>query len=172
MLLAIDGYNFIKQSPELRRLEQVELRKAREGLVERLAQYKRMKGHAITVVFDGGPQGTGGGHGEHSRGIQVIFSKPGEKADDVLKRLAAEKRGGVTVVTSDRDVALFAEKKGATAIPVSDFEQRMEMARFYDLKGSENESISADRSIAPTKKGPSRRLSKSRRKATAAIKKL
>ena len=172
MLLAIDGYNFIKQSPELRRLEQIELRKAREGLIERLAQYKRMKGHAITVVFDGGPQGTGTGHREHPRGIQVIFSKPGEKADDVLKRLSAEKRGGLTVVTSDRDVALFAEKKGAIVIPVSDFAERMEMARFYDLKGSENEPISADRSIAPTKKGPSRRLSKSQRKATAAIKKL
>jgi predicted RNA-binding protein with PIN domain len=172
MLLAIDGYNFIKQSPELRRLEQVELRKAREGLIERLAHYKRLKGHAITVVFDGGPLGTGGGHPEHSRGVQVIFSKPGEKADDVLKRLAAEKGGGVTVVTSDRDVALFAGKKGAIAVPVSDFEERMEMARLYDLKGSENEPISADRPIAPTKKGPSRRLSKSRRKATAAIKKL
>jgi hypothetical protein len=172
MLLAIDGYNFIKQSPELRRLEQVELRKAREGLIEQLAQYKRLKGHAITVVFDGGPPGTWGGHREHSRGIQVIFSKPGEKADDVLKRLAAEKGGGVAVVTSDRDVALFAEKKGAIAIPVSDFAERMEMARFYDMKGKENEPLSADRSIAPTKKGPSRRLSKSQRKATAAIKKL
>ena len=172
MLLAIDGYNFIKQSPELRRLEQMELRKAREGLIERLAQYKRLKGHTITVVFDGGPQGTGGGQRENSRGIRVIFSRTGEKADDVLKRLAAEKGGGVTVVTSDRDVALFAEKKGAIAIPVPDFAERMEMARFYDLKGNENETLSADRSIAPTKKGPSRRLSKSRRKATAAIKKL
>jgi hypothetical protein len=170
MLLAIDGYNFIKQSPELRRLEQIELQKAREGLIERLAHYKRMKGHAITVVFDGGPQGTG--HREHSRGIDVIFSKPGEKADDVLKRLAAEKGGGLTVVTSDRDVALFAEKKGAIAIPVSDFAGRMEMARFYELKGGEDEPISADRSVAPSKKGPSRRLSKSQRKTTAAIKKL
>jgi predicted RNA-binding protein with PIN domain len=172
MFIAIDGYNFIKQSPELRRLEQIELQKAREGLIERLAQYKRMRSHAITVVFDGGPQGTGTGHRAHSRGIEVIFSKPGEKADDVLKRLAAEKGGGVTVVTSDRDVALFAEKKGAVAIPVSDFAARMEMAQFYELKGSGNEPISADRSVAPSKKGPSRRLSKSRRKATAAIKKL
>jgi len=172
MLLAIDGYNFIKQSPELRRLEQIELRKAREGLIERLARYKRLKGHAITVVFDGGPQGTGTGHRDHSRGIEVIFSKPGEKADDVLKRLAAEKGGGLTVVTSDRDVALFAEKKGAIAIPVSDFAARMEMVQFYELKGNEEEPVFADRSVAPSKKGPSRRLSKAQRRATAAIKKL
>jgi len=172
MLLAIDGYNFIKQSPELRRLEQISLQKAREGLIEILAQYKRMKSHAITVVFDGGPQGIGGGHRDRSRGIEIIFSNAGEKADDVLKRLAAEKGKGITVVTSDRDVALFAEKKGAAAISVSDFAARMEMARFYDLKGSENEPLSADRSVAPSKKGPSRRLSKSQRKATAAMKKL
>ena len=172
MLVAIDGYNFIKQSPELRRLEQIALQKAREGLIERLAQYKRMKSHAITVVFDGGPQGIGTGHRDRSRGIEIIFSRAGEKADDVLKRLAAEKGKGITVVTSDRDIALFAEKKGAVAISVSDFAARMEMARFYELKGSENEPISADRSVAPSKKGPSRRLSKSQRKATAAMKKL
>ena len=172
MLIAIDGYNFIKQSAELRRLEQIGLQKAREGLIESLAQYKRLKGHTITVVFDGGLQGNLAGNRERSRGIEIIFSKPGEKADDVLKRLSAEKRGGITVVTSDRDVALFAEKKGAITMPVSDFAERMEMAQFYALKGSENETLSDNRSIAPAKKGPSRRLSKSQRKATAAIKKL
>ena len=172
MLIAIDGYNFIKQSPDLRRLEQIELQKAREGLIERLAQYKRLKGHAITVVFDGGPQGTLAGNRGRSRGIEIIFSKPGEKADDVLKRLAAEKKGGITIVTSDREVALFAEKKGAIAIPVPDFTEKMEMARFYSLKGSETETLSPDRSIAPSKKGPSHRLSKSQRKAAAAARKL
>lgn len=172
MFIAIDGYNFIKQSPELRKLEQIELQKAREGLIEQLARYKRLKGHSITVVFDGWQEGSLAGHRERSRGIEVIFSKPGEKADDVLKRLSAEKREGITVVTSDRDVALFAEKKGATAIPVSDFAEKMEMARFYALKGSEREAPSPIRSIAPTKKGPSHRLAKSQRKAAAAAKKL
>jgi predicted RNA-binding protein with PIN domain len=172
MLIAIDGYNFIKQSPDLRRLEQIELQKAREGLIDRLAQYKGFKGHAITVVFDGGPQRTPSGNRERSRGIEIIFSKPGEKADDVLKRLAAERKGGITIVTSDREVALFAEKKGAVAIPVSDFAEKMEIAQFYSLKGSETEMLSVDRSIAPSKKGPSHRLSKSRRKAAAASRRL
>jgi hypothetical protein len=172
MLIAIDGYNFIKQSPGLRRLEQIELQKAREGLIERLAKYKRLKGHAITVVFDGGPQGTLAAYRERSRGIEIIFSKPGEKADDVLKRLSAEKRGGITVVTSDRDVALFAKKRGAMAIPVSEFSEKMEMAQVHAWKGTESETLSANRSVAPVKKGPSYRLSKSHRKAAAAAKKL
>src|SRR5512135_1602313 len=120
MFIALDGYNFIKQSPELRKLEQVELQKAREGLIESLAQYKRIKGHSIIVVFDGGQQGRTAGERGSFRGIQVIFSRPGEKADDVLKRLAAEKREGILLVTSDREIAGFAEKKGAKVLPVWD----------------------------------------------------
>jgi predicted RNA-binding protein with PIN domain len=172
MFIAVDGYNIIKQSPDLRKLEQVELQKAREGLIERLARYKRVKGHSIMVVFDGWQEGRLAGHRERSRGIEVVFSKVGEKADDVLKRLAAEKKGGALVVTSDRDVASFAEKKGAGVISASDFEEKMEMAQFYDLKGGAEEEASRDRSVAPDKKGPSRRLSKSRRRRVEAAKKL
>ena len=172
MLIAIDGYNFIKQSPELRRLEQIELQKAREGLIEKLVQYKRIKGHSITVVFDGWQEGKLSGHRERSRGIEVIFSRHGEKADDVLKRLATEKGEGILLVTSDREVAHFAEKKGAKVIPVSDFGEKMEMAEYYALKGSEGRDESTDHAVAPAKKGPSRRLSKSQRKTRAAAKKL
>jgi predicted RNA-binding protein with PIN domain len=172
MLVAIDGYNFIKQSPELRRLERIELQKARAGLIESLVQYKRIKGHSITVVFDGWQEGRLAGHRERSGGIEVVFSRRGEKADDVLKRLAAEKRNGILLVTSDREIAEFAEKKGARVVPVSDFAEKMEMARFYALKGTGGEERYPDRFLAPAKKGPSRRLPKSRRKTVAAAKKL
>ena len=172
MHLLIDGYNFIKQSPDLRELEQIELQKAREGLIERLARYKRVKGHAITVVFDGWQGGKPAGHRERSRGIEVVFSRVGEKADEVLKRMAAEKKGGALVVTSDREVASFAERKGAGVISVSGFADKMEMAQFYDLKGGGEEEGVPDRPVAPDKKGPSRRLSKSRRRVSASAKKL
>jgi len=172
MLLAIDGYNFIKQSPELRGIEQIELQKAREALIEKLARYKRIKGHAILVVFDGWQAGKTAGHRERSRGIEVIFSRVGEKADEVLKRLAAEKRNGITIVTSDNDVAFHAEKKGATVVSVVDFAEKMEMAEYFDLKGGSEETDSLRRFADTAKKGPSRRLSKARRKAFAAAKKL
>jgi predicted RNA-binding protein with PIN domain len=172
MLLAIDGYNFIKQSPELRRLEEIELQKAREGLIERLARYKRIKGHAILVVFDGWQAGKTAGHRERSRGIEIIFSRIGERADEVLKRLSAEKREGVTIVTSDNDVAFHAEKKGATVISAADFADKMEMAEYFDQKGEAEEADDSRRVADTTKKGPSRRLSKARRKAFAVAKKL
>jgi hypothetical protein len=172
MLLAIDGYNFIKRTPNLRKLEEIELQKAREGLVGQLAQYKKIRGHSIIVVFDGWQAGSLAGHRERSRGIEVIFSRVGEKADDVLKRLAAEKREGITIVTSDNDVAFYAERKGSAVVSVSEFEDRMEMAKYLDTKGGIEESDAHKRFADTTKKGPSRRLAKSQRKAIAKAKKL
>ena len=172
MLIAVDGYNFIKQSPELRQLEQIELQKAREALIEQLARYKRLKGHAIIVVFDGWQAGGSAGHRGRSRGIEVIFSRTNEKADDVLKRLSVEKREGVTIVTSDNEIAFHAEKKGSPVISAAEFAGRMEMANFYDLKGGREETESFGRGMDTSKKGPSRRLPKSQRKTLAARKKL
>ena len=172
MLVAVDGYNYIKQSPDLRRLEQVELQKARERLIEQLARYKRLKGHAIIIVFDGWQTGGLAGHRERSRGIEIIFSRVGEKADDVLKRLSAEKREGITIVTSDNEVAFHAEKKGSPVISAADFADRMEMANFYELKGAREETETFGRGVDTSRKGPSRRLPKSQRKTLAARKKL
>ncbi len=172
MFIAVDGYNFIKQSPDLRRLEQVELQKAREGLIEQLARYKRVKGHAILIVFDGWQAGGSTDRRERSRGIEVIFSKTGEKADDILKRISAEKREGVTIVTSDNEVAFYAEKRGAAVISAAEFAERMEMAMLYDLKGGKEEPEVFGRGGDTAKKGPSRRLPKSQRKTLAARKKL
>jgi len=172
MLIAIDGYNFIKQSPDLRRLEQVELQKARERLIEQLARYKRLKGHAVIVVFDGWQSGSSAAHRERSRGIEVLFSRAGEKADDVLKRLSAEKRGGVTIVTSDNEIAFYAEKKGSPVFSAAEFADRIEMANFYDLKGGSEAPEILGRGADTSKKGPSRRLPKSQRKTLAAKKKL
>ncbi len=172
MFIAIDGYNFIKQSPDLRRLEQVELQKAREGLIEQLSRYKRLKGHAILVAFDGGQAGGSASRRERSRGIEVIFSRVGEKADDILKRLSAEKREGITIVTSDNEVAFHAEKRGSAVVSAAEFAERMEMANFYDLKGNREETEILGCGVDTSKKGPSRRLPKSRRKTLAARKKL
>lgn len=171
-MIAVDGYNFIKQSPELRRLEEIELRKAREGLVAALSRYKRFKGHEIWVVFDGRQEGSGAGRRERVRGIEMIFSKPGEKADDVLKRLAAERREGVAVVTSDNDVASFAAKKGSPILSVGQFAEHMALAEWSDLKGGPEERETPGPGGDRAKKGPSRRLAKSRRKTLAARKKM
>lgn len=172
MHIAVDGYNFIKQSPSLRALEKVDLQKAREKLIEILAEYKRFKRHAITVVFDGAGQLSKAIYQEQQRGIGIIFSKAGEKADDVLKRMAAEKKKEIVIVTSDREIAHFAEKKGAASISIEEFNMRIEMARLYSFKGELEEKDSASRPLAPQKKGPAHRLPKKKRQAELSFKKL
>lgn len=174
MHIAVDGYNFIKQSPSLRALEKIDLPKAREKLIEILAEYKRFKGHAITVVFDGAGQLGRGIYQEQQphRGIRIIFSKVGEKADDVLKRMATEKKKGIVIVTSDREIAHFAEKKGAASISIEEFNTRIEMARLYSFKGQGEEKDYGPRPLSPQKKGPAHRLPKSKRRAEFSFKKL
>jgi predicted RNA-binding protein with PIN domain len=172
MRIAIDGYNFIKGVAGYQRLERVDLQKARERLIEDLARYKRIKGHSVTVVFDGIGDGGPAGGRQRPRGIEVIYSRGGEKADEILKRLAEERRSGLMVVTSDREVALFSEKKGASVLPVADFAAKMEMAQFYDLKGGGADGPPDERTVARSKKGPARRLSKANRRHSTAARKL
>ncbi|MEQ8213875.1 MAG: NYN domain-containing protein, partial [Smithellaceae bacterium] len=57
MHIIIDGYNLIRQSDSLRRYERQSLEAGRQALISRLIEYKRKKGHKITVVFDGWDQG-------------------------------------------------------------------------------------------------------------------
>ncbi|MGB9700932.1 MAG: NYN domain-containing protein [Thermodesulfobacteriota bacterium] len=172
MHIAVDGYNFIKQSPSLRALEKADLQKAREKLIELLAEYKRFKGHAITVVFDGAQEISRGIQKERQRGVEIIFSRSGEKADDVLKRMAAEKKKGIVIVTSDREIAHFAAKKGAASISIEDFNTRIEMARIFSIKAGGEEKESGYRPLAPQKKGPAHRLPKRKRRAELSFKKL
>ena len=51
--IIIDGYNLIRQSSSLKRLDAQDLEQGREALLERLIAYRQVRGHPITVVFDG-----------------------------------------------------------------------------------------------------------------------
>lgn len=171
MHIAVDGYNFIKQSRPLRELEKFDFQKAREELIAQLAAYKRFKGHEITVVFDGTQDIYKGFYTGREKGIEIIFSRGGEKADDVLKRMAAEKKKGILIVTSDREIAHFAAKKGAASISVEEFNTRIEMAQLYSFKGEEEKDF-RPRPLAPLKKGPAHKLPKSKRRTKLYLKKL
>ena len=64
--------------------------------MERLAEYRKIKRHEITVVFDGWKSGSGDESHSVTGGIKVIYSKLGEKADAVIKRIvSSEKNSGL-----------------------------------------------------------------------------
>jgi predicted RNA-binding protein with PIN domain len=167
MRIIIDGYNLIRQSPSLSQIDCHDLEAGRMELVRRLSDYQRRKRHQIQVVFDGAEGGHFSPQQERTQGISVTFSRKGETADEVIKRLAASGREGVVIVTSDRELAAFAERQGAAAIRAEDFEHRMmgSHQRLAKDEPIEEEVNSASRK----KKGTARRLPKARRKREAKL---
>lgn len=171
--ILIDGYNLIRQSPALSDIDRRSLEEGREALLERLASYKRVKHHTITVVFDGAGADTHMERRTRRKGISVVFSRPGELADSVIKRIVSREREMAVVVTSDRDIANFAAKHGAETIDSIEFEGKMKMATQLDMNLTDF-TEREERGWAPTtrKKGPSRRTSKQERKRRVKTRKL
>jgi len=169
MHLIIDGYNLLHVGRLLTRLNSIELQRERDRLIERLSSYRQFKGCEITVVFDGWQGGWGTEKRERKRGVELVFSKLGEKADEVIKRLAKEKGTGAIVVTSDREVSRYAERIAVPVISSDQFKERIEISAVRiekDVEQDEEEGWGLKR------KGPSRRLSKKERRTRAALKKL
>src|SRR2546426_4811424 len=114
----IDGYNVIRCDPDRRAEEAESLEAGRTALLRLVARAARAGGDRFTVVFDGAPASRPAPAGGQ---VEVIFSRPPEKADDVLARLARQLGAGSAVGTSDpavRDAAGPARRAGLNAGPI------------------------------------------------------
>jgi predicted RNA-binding protein with PIN domain len=169
--IIIDGYNLIRQSPTLSVIEHRSLEEGRQALLERLVSYRKAKHHPVTVVFDGAKADLSMEETTRCKGIDVLFSRRGELADSVIKRLITRERERSVVVTSDKEIALFATQHAAATIDSTEFEYKMEMATHDDM---DQDSSEEDKGWKPTtkKKGPSRRTSKRERTSRIKTRKL
>ncbi len=169
--IIIDGYNLIKNSPSLSTLDRQDLQLGREALIDRLAAYKKVKPHKITVVFDGAGSIDADSSRDRVKGIHVVFSRRGQSADAVIKNMAAREREKALVVSSDREVTLAAASFQAATLPVSEFETRLALATSMETTGETGDDGGG---WIPTtrKKGPSRRLSKRKRRNRMKVRKL
>ena len=172
MFLIIDGYNLLHAGRSPGALRADDLQRERDRLIDQVSSYRQSRPCEITVIFDGWKEGEVTERKERRKGIELVFSKLGEKADEVIKRLVREKGAGTVVVTSDREVAGFAEKRGATSVTSDQFRERMRMVSNRPLypegKGIEPE----EEEEGQRKKGSSRRLSKKGKRLRAALRKL
>ena len=112
-LTIVDGYNIILRSPRLKPGDGRTLRDSRDKLINLLAWMMGGDDARFVVVFDGAEMP---GRDESSGRVQVMYSRPPEKADDVIRRLVEKKVGGdehITVVTADIEVARHARAMGA-----------------------------------------------------------
>ena len=109
--IIIDGYNLIRQSKSLSALDRQDLQLGREALLDMLSAYKKINRHTITVVFDGTNAPPFSQHKDQIKGIQVKFSRSGESADAVIKRMAARLSEKELVESSDIYVIHFSASK-------------------------------------------------------------
>jgi predicted RNA-binding protein with PIN domain len=170
--IIIDGYNLIRQSHQFSPIEAIDLAAGRDALIDSLAAYKRVRAHRITVVFDGTNASFEVGNKDRLKGVDIRYSNPGELADTVIKRMVDQEQHRAMVVTSDREVLDYAEKRGAATIQSSGFEDKMMLAQYDIIKGLDSESESKEWLPTTKKKGPARRLSKRKRRGKARINKL
>ncbi len=115
------------------------------------------------MVFDGAPAS-----GPRSAGgqVEVIFSRPPDKADDVLVRLARQLGAGAAVVTSDRAVGDAAGRAGCSVISADRFLGALSAASEPEKDDDEEDQPKRD------KRGNPRRLSKEARAAQRALRRL
>jgi predicted RNA-binding protein with PIN domain len=112
-LIIVDGYNVILRTPQLKPGEGRTLREARTKLLNLMSWAFAPGDVQFIVVFDGAD---GPAPSERKGRIEVRYSRPPHKADDVIRELVEERVQKVerlTVVTSDLEVARHARAMGA-----------------------------------------------------------
>jgi uncharacterized protein len=163
MDVIIDGYNLIGSDQGL----QGALEYKRNWLVQQLQRYQKLKQFNLIVVFDGWRTGPVKESSEKSAGISIIYSRLGEKADQVIIRIAREKGNGAVVVSSDREIRNAVERCGAVAIHAGEF---IQILKSVDGVGFEDDADD-DYEIAD-KRGNPNRLGKAERKRIDKLKRL
>ena len=164
--LIVDGYNLLAQTGLVGGGMNLHFEMAREALLRDLGTYRQRKSHAITVVFDGWQQGWGTEQREHRLGLVIIFSRRGEKADQVIQRLTAEFGSACAVVSSDREIIDFARMQGAFVMKAQEFVMKLR-------EGPNSTGVSAHKELdtgedlrpkrGPEKRGNPRKLPKALR---------
>jgi uncharacterized protein len=111
--ILVDGYNVIKNNLMFRAAELKSLADARALLLRQLQNRYSRTTQRVTVVFDGNDTRERVRYEEH---IRVIFSRCGETADNVIKRLAAEARMAgrrIEMYSDDEEVRHSVAEHGA-----------------------------------------------------------
>lgn len=160
----IDGYNVIRRDPDLRGAEERGLEAGRTALLRLVQATARASSDQFTVVFDGAPAtGPAASPGQ----VQVIFSRPPQKADDVLMRLASQWREGAVVVSSDRRVQEAARRARCEVLGAEAF-----LGALDDRGDDGGEGDEPEDARPATKRGNPHRLSREARAAQRALRRL
>lgn len=104
--ILVDGYSLLHAWPELAAGRPRYSAAARDELVQMLTRYQDAVGTPITVFFDGAGAPVGVPKYEPNHHVEVLFSRAGKTADDLIERAAHrfQPYGDVLAVTDDSAV--------------------------------------------------------------------
>ncbi len=159
-VLLVDGYNIISAWPELTRLKNDSLQRAREKLVELMINYAGFTGRKVVVVFDAHQVKGAAGSKESFNGVEVLFTREGETADELIERLVGdyvtEFNGDVYVATSDWTEQRIIFGKGAYRISARELyhevEETMLKLKEWEKPGGLGERLLVNRLSEKVKK--------------------
>ena len=101
--ILVDGYSLLHDWPQLAPGRPRHSAAAREALVQILTHYQDAEGTPLTIFFDGSGALPDLPKGESSRNVEVLFSRDGKTADDMIERATHRflTYGDVLAVTDD-----------------------------------------------------------------------
>ena len=152
--ILIDGYNVIKNNAMFQFLEVKSRVEARALLIKQLRNKYLHSSDTIIVVFDGDGAREQVIHETH---IRVIFSRHGETADSVIKRLATEARKAgrkVAMYSNDEEVRRAVTEAGGQVHTTARLTKRLTAApRDVALRSAHRQKMRREYGIDPMYKG-------------------
>lgn len=130
--LFVDGYNIINSWERFSKLKKGHLEEARNELIEIMTEYKHYSGIEIIIVFDAHLVKGNSGTKENHNGLEIIYTKENETADQYIEKKLDEigrikrvrvatsdwmeqqiilGRGGTRISARELEVEIFNEKK-------------------------------------------------------------
>lgn len=141
--------------------QSADLEKGRKEFLDWLALYKSERGSRITVVFDAYRSFSLSRTRENHKGVEVIFTRENETADDMIRERIRSRQVGLVVVTSDRAIIDEAKNHGVTFLTADRLESVMSLPE-----------STTEEPPRPEKRGNPRKLPKNVRRAKRTIGKL
>lgn len=124
--LLVDGYNLAHAAPHLWPGVPQDLEGTRRAVIQSLSAWTRRTGGSVVLVFDGGQVPSRPSPGPPL--VEVVFSRPPDKADDVIKQALRQVHGSrrARLVSSDGELRRWARRHGIRSTSAAEFVEELE----------------------------------------------
>lgn len=128
--LLVDGYNIIFAWEELKELAKIDLKSARDKLMDVLCNYQGYKKCVLILVFDAYKVEGGAGAVMKYHNIHVVYTKEAETADQYIEKTVRRigKHHHITVATSDALEQVIILGQGAARMSAPGLKEEVELA--------------------------------------------